>query len=57
MRRKRSPSKGNKQRIEAVECGKNLEPNWLTRRWLGAMSSSAMGGGAGEGIEGTDEVA
>lgn len=57
MRRKRSASNGNKQRICAVECGKNLEPNWLTRRWLGANSSSVIGGGAEAIFEGMDEVA
>ena len=43
------------QRIGAVECGRNLEPNWLTRRWLGARSSPAMGGGAEEGLGMADE--
>lgn len=57
MRRKRSACNGNKQRIGAVECGKNLEPNWLTRRWLGAIISSVIGGGTGDEFEGTDEVA
>jgi len=56
MRTKRSASNGSKQRIGAVEWGRNLEPNWLTRRWLGARSSPVMGDGTEERLDETDGV-